>query len=229
MTATLGSEVYPAWLDVDLMVKPWMQWSSLTDSSHDEVLNIIVNGVCARAAKLRGGPIAPTTYSWEDGLGKFDGSGGLNSGYIMLPRTPVIQVEQVIEYQGNVPVVLDEIVDPAGLQENVGVTDGYQVNYRTGRLTRVLGGIWNRPFYPGSNNVWVTWQAGYNPIPPDWIQAGIEWVSFVYRNLQETVTAGRSVTAGSEYDPGDETDIFYRGVPNRITSVFSTNARVGIR
>ena len=141
----------------------------------------------------------------------------------MLPRRPVTKVVSVIEYQGDTPVTLSEITNPAT------GGDGYQVNYRTGRITRVLGGIWNRPFYPGSNNVWVTWKAGYNPIPPDWIQAALEWVAFVYRNLQEVVTSQHGVSPATEYDASDQTDILYRGVPARITSVFSTNASVGVR
>jgi len=227
MTA-LGTETWPVWLDRDNQVKPVMQWQGI-DTSHDEVLELIIAGVCTRAAKLRGGPIGETEFGPADGLGKFDGSGGMNSGFIMLPRTPVIEVVEVVEYQGNAPVTLTEITNPAGTGTS-GATDGYQVNYRTGRLTRVMGGIWNRPFYPGSNNVWVTWKAGYNPIPPDWIQAALEWVAFVYRNTQEVVTSNRGVSLGSEYDASDSgSDIFYRGVPNRITSVFSTNSKVGIR
>lgn len=234
MSGVLGSETYPVWLDRDLMVKPWLGFpSTSTDTSHDQVLDVIIAGVCTRAAKLRGGPIAPTTYGPDDGLGKFDGDGGLLSGYIVLPRTPVIEVVQVIEWTGQQAVYLPEITDPsgagAGTPTDPGGSDGYQVNYRTGRLTRVLGGVWNRPFMPGSNNIWVEWVAGYNPIPADWIEAALEWVGFIYRNLQEVVTSNRGVTPMDEYDAATGNDIMYRGVPNRITGVFSENAKVGIR
>jgi hypothetical protein len=209
-------------LDRDAQVKPWLQFAG-TDTTHDAILDVIIAGVCARAAKLHGGPILPTTYGPDDGLGKFDGSGGLNSGYIMLPRRPVIQVVEVVEYQGQSPVVLPEVTDPfTG-------ADGFQVNYRSGRITRVLGGLWNRPFYPGSNNVWITWVAGYNPIDPDWIQAALEWVAFVFRNTQQTLSAKAGLSLSQEYDPSDATDILYRGVPARITSVFTSNSAIGIR
>lgn len=228
MTAALGSETFPTFLDVQEQVKPWLEYKGV-DYSQDEVLNLIVDGVCTEAQRQAGGPIAPKQYGPNDGLGKFDGSGGLNSGYIMLPRTRVIQVEEVIEYQGQAAVTLTEIVDPAGITGNVGITDGYQVNYRTGRVTRVLGGIWNRPFYPGSNNVWITWTAGYNPIPQDMIMAALEWIAAVFHNTQAALTARPGVSPSQEYDPSTSPSPLYWGVPNRIVQVFQSYRRLGIR
>lgn len=223
MTAALGSETFPTYVDVDEQVKPFLQFGGTNvDTAHDQVLNMITDAVCTEAARLAGGPIAETAYGPADGLGRFDGAAGLNSGYIMLPRTPVIAVDSVVEYQGNNPVTLTEVTPASG-------GDGYQLNYRTGRLTRVLGGLWNRPFYPGSNNVWVTWRAGRNPIPADIVQATVEWIAAVFRNTQQVGTAKPGAGPAQEFDPSTSTGLLYLGIPNRITRVLASYSGVGVR
>ena len=223
MTPVLGTETYASFLDVEDQVKPWLQFvSGQTSTIRDEALNLITDAVCTEVQRYLGRPIAPTTFGPADGIGKFDGSGSLNSGYILLPRVPVISVTSVIEYQGNNPVTLVEVDPSTG---NTG-GDGYQLEYRTGRITRVLGGIWNRPFYPGSNNVWITWVAGYNPIPRDIIWATLEWVAHVFRNTQQNNWQDPRGTSDIE-DLG--TSGLWVGVPNRVTAALDSYQRIGIR
>lgn len=223
MTNTLGTQRYPTYLDVDEQVKPYLQMAA-TDRTWDFLLQLVTDACCTEAQRFIGAPIAPTRFGPDDGLGKFDGSGGLNSGYIMLPRIPVVEVVEVIEWTGQNPVTLPEITDPSG----AGGSDGFQVNYRTGRLTRVMGGIWNRPFMPGSNNIWVTWVAGYNPIPADIVWATLDWVAHVFRNTQQTVTNRPGVQPSQEYEPSTFGDL-WAGIPDRIVTVLESYIRVGIR
>jgi hypothetical protein len=217
----LGSETYSTYVDIDEDVKSWLQFNGLS-TERDQALQLITDAVCTEAARYLGRPIAPTTFGPADGVGKFDGAGGLNSGYIMLPRTPVIAVESVIEYQGDNPVELfevDTVPPPAD-------SDGYHIEYRTGRLTRVLGRVWNRPFFPGADNVWVTWTAGYNPIPADIRWATLEWIAHVFRNTQQSARYQMSAA-------GDDAEMIasglWTGVPNRITAALASYVKIGIR
>jgi hypothetical protein len=218
---TLGTQTYATYLDIEEQVKPYLRFNGV-DTTHDFALQLITDAVCAEAQRFIGGPIAATQYGPLDGLGKFDGSGGLNASYIMLPRTPVVSVDKVIEYQGDTPVELSEIKDPST------GGDGYQINYRSGRITRVLGGIWLRPFYPGSNNVWITWTAGYNPIPADIIWASLDWVTHVFRNTQQALTARPGAGPAAEFEPATYGSLWV-GIPDRIISVLEPYMKVGIR
>lgn len=227
---------YPTYLDVETQVKPWLQFSGLSlTSTTTFVLQLITDSVCTECAQFTGGPIAPTRFGPGTGIGRFDGAGGLMSGYIMLPRYPVIQITEVIEYIGNEGYILTE-VPPTGHGSSSGgpgstMATGYQCNYRTGRLTRVLGGIWNRPFYPGSNNVWVTWYAGYNPIPTDIIRASLEWVAEIYRNTQQILSNGPPVGATNEYEAMQQTRIptMWTGMSMRVADVLKPYMHVGVR
>lgn len=224
--AALGTQTYQTYLDVDEQVLPWLRFGGLTVGTTDKfTLQLMVDSVCAEAQRFIGGPIAPTQYGPGTGIGKFDGSGGLYSGYIMLPRYPVVEVIKVIEYRGSVPVTLVEVDPQSGTPQT---QTGYQIDYRTGRLTRVLGRVWNRPFYPGSNNVWVTWVAGYNPIPADIVRASLEWVAHIYRNTQQA-RSGRVRAAAGEYDPATSTTGLWAGIPNRVRDVLKSYVHLGIR
>jgi hypothetical protein len=220
----LGTEYFSTYVDVELEVKPWLQMQGLraTSTERDFALQIITDAICTEVQRFTGRMIGPQTFGPADGIGKFDGSGGLFSGYIMLPRTPVIEIVSVIEYQGDTPVTLVEVDPSTG---NTG-GDGYQIEYRTGRLTRVLGGVWNRPFYPGSNNVWVTWVAGFNPIPPDIRWATLEWIAHVYRNTQQSVRS--SSRGGGDVEESAMAGLWV-GMPNRIANVLESYLRIGIR
>lgn len=223
--AVLGSQTYATYVDVDTQVIPWLKFGGLNPSDTTRfILELITDSVCAEAQRFIGGPIALTRYQPTTGIGTFDGSGGLNSGFIMLPRFPVVEIMSVVEYQGNQGVTLSE-VKPTGTTPST----GFQCNYRTGRLTRVLGGIWNRPFYPGSNNIWVTWAAGYNPIPADIVRATVEWIAYVYRNTQQSRGGSVRGSAAGEYDPATINSMLWAGIPNRVADTLKSYWIPGIR
>ena len=223
----LGTQTYQSYLDVQEQVKPWLQFSGISlSSTTDFILQLIVDSVCTQAQRFIGGPIASTQYGPGTGIGKFDGSGGLYSGYIVLPRRPIVKVTSVVEYQGDRPVQLYE-VDPQAWTPPT--QTGYQVDYRDGTITRVLGRVWNRPFYPGSNNVWVTWYAGYNPIPADIIRASLEWCAHIYRNTEQVVGNNlRGVGPGDEYEPATLAGL-WAGIPDRVADVLESYVQPGIR
>lgn len=223
----LGTETYATYVDIDTQVKPWLQFVGAQPNSTTEfALQIITESVCAEAQRIIGGPIAPTLYQPTTGIGTFDGSGGLNSGFIMLPRYPVISIESVIEFAGGGTGVSLPEVHPTGTTNNT----GYQCNYRTGRLTRVLGGQWNRPFYPGSNNIWVTWTAGYNPIPADLIRATLNWIAHIFRNSQQALTVGpQSAGINDEGFAAVIANGLWAGKPPAVADVLQTYTKVGVR
>ena len=230
-----ASQTYPTYLDVDEQVVPWLQFQGLTLTTQTKaVLQLITDSVCTQAQRFIGGPIGPTQYSPTTGIGMFDGSAGLLSGYIMLPRYPVVTITKLVEYRGGTGVELYEVKPtgtgtPTTTREGTQPGTGFQCNYRTGRLTRVLGGIWNRPWYPGSNNIWVTWTAGYNPIPSDIVRASLEWVAHIYRNTQQARSNGgvRGNGAG-QYEPADLPGL-WAGMPNRVADTLKTYVHVGVK
>lgn len=227
MSTPLGTQTFATYVDLEEQVQPWLQLGGqLLTSTNKQALELIVDSVCTQAQRFIGGPIAPTQYGPTTGIGTFDGSGGLQSGYIMLPRYPVVSVTKVIEWRGGTGgteelFTLQE-VKPTG----TGGGTGYQCNYRTGRLTRVLGGIWNRPFYPGSNNVHVTWTAGFNPIPADIIRATLEWIAHIYYNTQQA--RGGDVRGDASPEPATLGGLWV-GMPNRVADVLKSYVHVGVR
>ena len=213
------TDKYSNFLDLETMVKPWL-FIDPDDTSMDFVLATITNGISVRMQSFIGSPIAPKVYGPDDGIGKFDGGNGLYASYIMLPKTPVLKVIDVTEYWNQTPMTLVEISEPGG-SGSPPVTDGYQVNYRTGRLTRILGGIWPRPWMPGSQNVWVTWLAGYNPIPGDIMEVALDWVkeSFV-KGFQSNVSRGPQIPGSS--GGGSPEEAAYKGMPYYVEGVLQT-------
>lgn len=204
MSFVAGSVTYGSYLDLNADVKPWLQVPA-NNISQDFALQRIIDMACEFIQGWLARPIAPQPYDFA-----FDGAAGFNSGYIMLPKWPVLSVESVVEFQGSNPVELAEVTQASG-------ADGYQLTPATGRLTRVLGGIWNRPFYPGSRNVVVNWTAGYNPVPPSIWMATVELVAHWFRNTQQA--AGPGARTG-DYDPMAAAGL-WAGMPNRITGLLT--------
>lgn len=199
-----GSVVYGSYLDVEADVKPWLQIAGV-DTTLDFAIARITDMACEFIQSWLGRPIAPTPYERA-----FDGAASMNSGYILLPFYPVLSVESVIEYQGSNPVALSAVSQASG-------GDGYQLTPGTARLTRVLGGIWNRPFYPGSRNVVVEWTAGYRPVPPSIWTATVELIAHWVRNTQQG--SGPGARSG-DYDPAVVSGL-WQGMPNRITGLLT--------
>ena len=107
--------------------------------------------------------------------------------------------------------------------------DGYSVDYEKGRLTRVFPGLVEKPWFPGSRNIEIVWEAGYNPIPADVKVATLEMIAHWWRNTQQQ-SANRLGAAGAnaDYDPDVVAAGLWQGTPLRITSLLDAFLQVGI-
>lgn len=207
---------FGAYLDLANDVKPWLQIPA-TDTTRDNALTLITGMACNWVQKFLGGPVAATSFTR-----RFDGWSDWSGAYIMLPYQPVLEVVQVIEFRGTLGAfVLPESVPTAQ-------TDGWQLVPSTGRLNRVFPGNVQKPWFPGSRNIEISWVAGYQPVPPDIQVATLEMVAHWFRNTQQQ-PALRAAAGGprGEYDPVDPAGMF-AGVPDRIVDLLEPYMRVGI-
>lgn len=208
------------YLDVTVDVLPWLQMSPADVGSPMSYLATNLAGitsmVCTRVQQELGQPIAPTQFTR-----RFDGWSSWQGAYIELPYYPVISIDTVTEYQGSSgAIVLQESTPPAQ-------TDGFQIDPLVGRLTRVFPGNVQKPWYPGSRNVEVTWTAGFANTPPDLKIASLEWVAAWWRNKQQ----GSALTNGSGYDAdemGDSSNDQWSGMPASIRSIIAGRQQIGI-
>lgn len=155
------------------------------DTSRDWALQVAVSAACTKIQRFCNRPIGETLY--EPPFGVFNGGSGNTSSYIVLPRQPVLQVVSVIEYQGATPVALSEI-DPNSSSSNYETGDGYRVDYRSGTIERIMGGVWQRPWMPSEMGVWVTWIAGMRPVPSDLYFSTITWAAELFRVTQQRMS-----------------------------------------
>ena len=208
-----SSVTWQSYVDLKQDVKPWLQ-IPINNVQGDSRLQLLIDGTCQWAQRRIGQPIAPTTF-----LRRFDGWNGWNGAYIELPYYPILEVQQVIEYWGfSGPHYLSE-------QTPTNQVDGYQVVYELGRLTRAFPGLVQKPWFPGSRNIEVTWVSGYNPVPADIKMATLEMIAHWWRNTQQSA---RTVVRGG----GDDADVvaagLWQGTPLRITNILDALMQVGI-
>lgn len=212
-------ETSPAWgnyLDLQDDVKPYLQFSVL-DSQRDMVLQATTDAACSWIQRYLGRPIAPTWF-----FRRFSGWSRFTGSIITLPYYPILQIQSVVEYWGaNGPHTLT-LQTP----ENQTGNDMYQVDALTGLLTRTFMGLIQRPWFPGNNNIEVTWQAGYNPVPAEVRLATLELIAYWWRNTQQ---ASRSTIQprGADYDTMTSNDL-WPAVPNRITTWLQPFVQVGL-
>jgi hypothetical protein len=215
-------EVTPVWanyLDLQADVKPWLQFDDIPDASVDARLQRVVNMACQWVQNYLGRPIAPTKF-----FRRFSGASGFNGAYISLPYYPVLSIEKVVEYRGiSGPHVLLEQT-PENQQGNQEV---FQMDYIRGFVTRTFMGLVQRPWFPGSKNIEITWTAGYEPVPEDINIATLELIAHWWRNTQQT-SASTPAPAGYEYDQENPAGGMWAGVPHRITGLLSPYKQVGI-
>lgn len=173
MTIVYGSQEFGNYLDLD-DVKNYLNVPA-SDTSKDYQLRLIVDSCCGAIQRYIGGPIQPQSFTWV-----FDGWSTVNGSYVMLPYYPVLEVTSVIEWQG--------VAGPFTLPLSTfgtGSVDGYQIVPETGRINRVFPGNVQKPFWPGSRNVEVTWVAGYNPLPPEIVAKTLTWVRILWHEEQQ--------------------------------------------
>ena len=73
---------------------------------------------------------------------------------------------------------------------------------------------------PGSQNIWATWIAGYNPIPADILEAALEWVAEKFHAQFQTNVA-RPLSA-SEMNEDASGGTPYKGMPYYVENVLQT-------
>lgn len=208
----------PQWQDyltVTDDVLPWLQMtaSDLTPALTSN-MQLVTSTVCDWVQETLGRPLAPTTFDR-----RFDGWSGWNGAYIELPYYPVLSITSVVEYWG--------VSGPHNLSESTPTdqVDGWQCEYNTGRLTRVFPGNVQKPWFPGSRNIEVVWQAGFNPIPPRFRMGSLMAIDWVWRNKFQQ--SGVRVGVQSEYDAPPNSGML-GGIPDDILDWLFPSEQVGI-
>lgn len=212
-----SSVIYGTFLDVAKDAKPWMNIPS-TNTTKDANIELILDMACQWVSNFIGHPVQPQKFTY-----RFDGFSGWTGAYLNLPYTPVLEVTSVVEYWGAAgPHVLTESTP-------TNQTDGYQVEYSTGRLIRIFPGNVQKPWFPGSRNIEISWTAGYNPIPADIRMATLELAKHWYDNtqMQAGIRGGVGIPMSGEYDPAATSGLF-TGIPYRIIDLLETYIQVGI-
>lgn len=213
-----GSDQYGTYLDVDDDVKPWLQIDAASFQS-EQALKLITDMACTWAQRYIGRPIAPKLYDR-----RFDGDTGLGGLYLMLPYAPVLEIVSVTEWWGSSGGhVLSESTP-------TNQVDGWQCEYRTGRMTRIFPGLIPKPWFPGSASIEIAWKAGLNPIPPDIKVATLELVAHWFRNTQQQgALRGTGLSPANEAEPADSASgAMWAGVPYRIENLIKPFLQVGI-
>lgn len=226
MSLTSPTAQWTTYLDLELDVKPYLQFpvSGAQNIVQDQTMQLILDSACWWVQDYLGRPIGPTEF-----FRRFDGWAGWNGAYIMLPYYPVLEVVRIAEYWGlSGPHVLLEQTPQH--QYGVGATgqssDTYQIDPVDGRLTRTFPGLVQRPFFPGSRNIEVTWIAGFNPVPPDVKLATLELFAWWYRNTQEDPRmAGGHGAYGMG---GSDKNELWPAVPNRVTVMLEAYTQQGL-
>jgi hypothetical protein len=210
-----GSLQWATYLDLEEDVKPWIQ-VPFYQSTADYQLQLLTDMTCTWVQRKLGQPLAPTQFTRY-----FDGWSGFNGAFLQLPYYPVLEITSVTEFWGKSgPHVLNESVP-------TNQVDGWQCEYLQGMLRRVFPGLVEKPWFPGSRNIEISWTAGYNPVPADIKVATLEMISHWWRNTQQQ--AGRRPGGpGGEYDPEVVAMGLWTGVPLRITTLLESYMQIGI-
>ena len=215
--ANARSRTWDNYVDVYDDVLPWMQIPSTDDANPYEIQNItlITSAVCQWAQKRLGKPIAPKLFQYY-----FDGDG--YSTTIMLPYPPVLEIVSVIEYWGTGgPHVLNEATP-------TNQVDGFEIQYSTGRLIRIFPGLFGKPWFPGSRNIYVEWWGGQNPVDADLKMATLEMIAhWFYHSQQQSALhlggAGAGSVSADEVASGK-----WEGTPLRILNMLDEEVHLGM-
>lgn len=205
------------YVDLQNDVKPWLQVPA-DNTASDTMLQLVTDFVCQYSQKIIGRPIPSTSFDR-----RFDGYTGWNGAYIELPYYPVLEITECVEWWGvSGAHVLEESTPENQL-------DGFQIEYLTGRLIRVFPGLVQKPWFPGTRNIHVTWRAGYNPIPATFKIAALELIAYWWRNTQQASRGNAgAVPKGYEYDSSNPNNGLWAGLPHRIEGIFSVYQQVGL-
>lgn len=210
-----ASIIWGNYLDLNHDVTPYLQipdGALTTERSY--TLQLVCDYVCQLSQQMKGGPIAPTTF-----FGRFDGWSGFNGAYIMLPFYPVLNVARVAEWWGTSgPNLLSE-------QTPSNQVWGFNLDARTGMLTRVFPGLVQMPWFPGARSIEVTWTAGYNPVPAMFKLPALEIIAEWWRETQQSSRSGPMPKGMDVLTMASDT---YPGLAVRCKAMFSATQQVGI-
>jgi hypothetical protein len=218
----------PVWQDFVSLAdaKAYLQYPD-EKTDQDAVLGELLGSACWWIQDFLGRPIAPTQF-----FRRYDGWTGWNGAIIELPYYPVLEVVRLAEYWGlSGPHVLQEQTPDfqygVGQTAQTGGSNVYQLDPIGGKVTRTFPGLVQRPFFPGSRNVEVTWVAGFNPVPRPVRLAALELFSWWYRNTQEDPRMAARVGpyGGAE---GTGQGGLWPAVPNRVQQLLAPYVQVGV-
>ena len=187
----------------------WLQFTGVTVTSQT-LLQRVIDAACAKAQNMANRPLCPTRFN--------ERHDGWSGEYIQLRYSPFLTLISCSEWQssgGAIALVESTPSNPV---------DGIQIDYATGRIMRTFAGYsWPRPFFPGSRNIEVTYEAGFNPVPPDVWEATVSLVAYWWRREQQASRSQGIRPAGGSTDMEVESDNgLWPGVPNRIADVFES-------
>ena len=167
-------------------------------------LQRFIDSACTVAQRGANRPFTPTQFQ--------ERHDGWSGEFIQLHYSPFLQLVSCVENMSTGgPINLPEAEAGAGV-------NGIQIDYGTSRIMRTFDGSWPRPFFPGSRNIWVTYVAGFNPVPADVWDATVDLIAYKWRMTQEA-PRWFSAGGGAEYG-GEATNLLFPGVPNRCAEVF---------
>jgi hypothetical protein len=210
------SQTWDSYVSVQDDVMPWMQipGTDVANPYAQQNLQLITDAVCQWAQKRVGYPIAPHLFQRY-----FDGDGF--STTIMLPYPPILEIVNVTEYWGTGgPHVLNESYP-------TNQVDGFECQYPTGRLIRIFPGLFGKPWFPGSRNIYVEYWAGQNPVDADLKMATIEMIAHWYEMTQQR-TANRLSSTGAGPSAEEVASGSWTGVPQRIVNLLDETVHIGL-
>lgn len=164
-------------------------WANIQTTANDAVLTRLITAASQAIKTWLARPLLQDTYTQ-----KYDGT-GINR--LTLRNFPITAVSSL---------AVDGLTVPPAPAPNVGF--GYMFDefglYLVGgdnhwSTVPQTPNIWAGSYFPrGSQNVTVTYTAGYASVPVDVTQACIELVAFKYQQRNHVGVSSRTLTAGGE-------------------------------
>jgi len=196
-----------------------MDQSDLGTSDSDLSANmaLFIASCCDWVQDTLNKPIAATQFTW-----RFDGWSSWGGAYLMLPFYPVISVDSVVEWHGD---SYSQVLQESTPDNQV---DGYQISKRTGRLTRIFPGNVQKPWFPGSRNVEVTFTAGYDPVPPRFMLGTLELIAYWWRNKEQQPAFTPGGYQGYDQEQSAPAGSFLAGTSQDILNMLFPSSQISI-
>lgn len=148
--------------------KPFLRFDP-ADTSDDATLQGVIDGACSLIEDVKG-VVGEETVTAED----YDVEQG---GRVFLKSTPVASVQSVDVLNGDGTTISVPPDDP--------------LNGVAGWVIVTKGGVLGVPYVAGTK-VRVSYTAGRNPVPSNYVEGALEMTAHLWRSSQMNATAGRS-------------------------------------